>query len=354
MSTYFDTSPKAHQIFASMAEKLPEPGYNAAGWSNLTELARTIVRSLANEVGLREDFDTARRVQSEMVVENIEPNYGDPSIFSNILPERRREAGFMLKARTHNILYATNFVKGMKPKPQILLPRDLITYHPDSAIVTYAHDYYTVRRGDPFTMETIRANMRGAINDYKFAAAFTVFRNAWNGWNGSSNYFSTTQAGLLTAIDAAISAIRNQSGGNTPVAIMGTHRALKAAYSATTTTIAAGTTTGLAVNSLLERYQRTGSVDVYRNATFVEIPQLIRRSSTSYDAGIVPDDLVFVVGGDAGELSLYPGMDGSELYVQESIDYDTVGPRWTLSFVQDFGISITAPERISVINITNP
>jgi hypothetical protein len=97
---------------------------------------------------------------------------------------------------------------------------------------------------------------------------------------------------------------------------------------------------------LLE-YLNTNRVSTYKGITLVELPQVFKNQLPNMRERLIPDDKILVVGGNAGEILMYGGVeyqDYTDMTIQPA---DYIHNSW-MSYV----IIVDMPENLGVIKLT--
>jgi hypothetical protein len=207
-----------------------------------------------------------------------------------------------------------------------------------------------VQRGELGTVDEIKRNVRADLVDETVARVFNLLTTIWSASNTPSNYIDASSTGLTstvldTAMENTIEKVGNVRG------IVGTRRALLPLYTFAgfKDVLLADSSTRQALpldEVLLERW-RTGRVSSYNGAPVIDMPQILGNSLPTINRKLIRDDIVMVIGDDAGEIVSY----GAPVD-QEHVDTSKQPPDWQYHVWQQWGILVDRPEAITLIKVS--
>lgn len=224
------------------------------------------------------------------------------------------------------------------------------TYMFDSLIAGTSMNMLEVQRGELGTIDEIKRNVRADLVDETVSRVFNLLTTVWSASNTPSNYIDASSTGLTstvldTAMENTIEKVGNVRG------IVGTRKALLPLYTFAgfkDVLLADGSTRqALPLDEVLLERWRTGRVSSYNGAPVIDMPQIIANSLPTINRKLIRDDIVMVIGDDAGEIVSY----GAPVD-QEHVDTSKQPPDWQYHTWQSWGILVDRPEAITLIKVS--
>lgn len=294
---------------------------------------------------------------AELIIETLEPNRLTLDVFSAFLPTRQLSVGDILVKRTNTYgLPVRTYVPGTEHiADQLPPPREIQQYVLDTIIAKVGYSLPEIQRGELHTLESIRTQLQNALVDEIFRRVDALIGTVWTAINTPSNYATVSTALTETALESMIEVVLLTAG--TVKAIVGTRRALMPIYKfagvyeqlkMNTSAATDSNPNAFPIPSIIEEWARTGRLTSFRGIPLIELPQVFKRTYDGFDTKLVRDDLVKVIGADAGEIVLYGGVDVEE----KTIDKNDFVKDFTIAAKRSFGSVIDWPERIGIIQIT--
>ena len=288
---------------------------------------------------------------SEILREVIEPNHVTMDVFSRFMRTRRLNPGDQVARRVRKGRYrARTMVPGSQHLTDATYYNWQFTYLFDRLIAGTSMNMMEVRAGELGTVEEIKRNVRADLVDETVARVFNLITTVWSAANTPSNYIDASSTGLTsTVLDTAMENTIEKSGDVR--AIVGTRRALLPLFSFAgyKEVLLSDTSTYQALpldEVLMERF-RTGSVSSYNGAPVIAVPQILANSLPTITRKLIRDDIVMVIGDDAGEIVQYGDAED-----QEHLDTSKQPADWQYHVWQSWGILIDKPEAITLIKVS--
>lgn len=315
-----------------------------------------ILRELQLKVASAGLVPNGKRISefAEVIIESIEPNRLTLDLFNRLfMPTRRLNPGDSLQRRIKNRGYP---VRIMVPGTEHLAsqpvpPRQVMAYNIDYLIAKVSYNLFELRSGDIQLVGDLRRDLRDSIVDNMVARVFSLLATVWNSANTPNNY--ATVAGGLTepVLSTMIENVLEQAGSIR--SIVGTRKALLKLYEFAGVkehVITGGTAPTnvqvIPIQNPLDEWSRSNRVTSFRGIPVVELPQVFERSADNYTKKLIPDNLVLVIGDNAGEIILY-----GDFETQEHVDTGVEPAQYSLSTWVGYGMMVDFPEHIGVIEI---
>lgn len=316
------------------------------------ELIRAVA-SAASEAG---NSSARRSAYAELIVESIQPNRLTLDVFSAFLPTRQLNVGDSLvkRTRTYGVPVRT-FVPGTEHlADQLVPPREVLTYALDEIIAKVTYNLWELQRGELYTLDQIRTELQSALVDEMVRRVDNMITSIWTASNTPDNYATVSTALSETALENMIETVLLSAGQVR--AIVGTRKALMPIYKfagiyeqlkMNTSPATNSDPNAFPIPSILEEWARTGRLTSFRGIPLIELPQVFKRTFDGFDTKLIRDDIVKVIGDNAGEIVLYGGTDFWDYTRQEN---DFV-PEYVISAKRQFGCIVDWPERVGIIQI---
>jgi hypothetical protein len=319
---------------------------------NREELQRAVA-SAALEAGRA---PSQRSAYAELIIETIQPNRLSLDVFNAFLPTRQLNVGDSLVKRTSTYgLPVRTFVPGVEHlADQLLPPREVLTYVLEEIITKVGYSLWEVQRGELYTLDQIRTELQNSLVDEIVRRLDAKIGEIWTESNTPDNYTSVSGALTETALEDMIETILLQAGRVR--AIVGTRSALLPIYKfagvyeqlkMNTSPATNSNPNAFPIPSIMEEWARTGRLTSFRGIPLIELPQVFKRTYDGYDTKLIRDDIVKVIGDNAGEVILYGGVDFWD-YTDNRYDF---APNFVISAKRQFGCIVDAPERVGIIQI---
>lgn len=288
---------------------------------------------------------------AETIIQLVEPNHLSLDLFSTFMPTRQAALGDTIIKRVRRGRYG---VQTMVPGTNHLVsqPTDVQDYHTyvfDRLIGGVRESTWNLRNGDLTTIDGMRQQLQFDLTDNLIAKVFNLLTSVWNTVDTPSNYVETASLTYPT-LDTMIENILDFSGDVR--AIIGTRKALLPIYQF------AGwreyqymdnTISDIAypVTPKLLEYLNTNRVSTYKGITLVELPQVFKNQLPNMRERLIPDDKILVVGGNAGEILMYGGVE-----FQDYTDMTIQPADYILNAWMSYGMIVDMPENLGVIKLT--
>ena len=318
---------------------------------NRDELTKALA-AVAKDAG---SSPAGRSAFAELIIETIQPNRLTLDLFSAFLPTRSLNVGDSLVKRTSTYgLPVRTMVPGTNhPADQVALPRETYTYNIDYIIAKVRYSLWQLQRGEIVTVDSLKSEMQAAMIDELVTRITNLIASTWTSVNTPSNYVTVSTAVTETALENMMETVLLYTGNIR--AIVGTRAALLPVYKFAglyeqvkllSSTSTDSTPNVIPINSILEEWRLTGRIKSFRGAPLIELPQVFKRTYDGYDTKLIDDTKIMVIGDNAGEAVLYGGTE-----FQDSTDFTTEPPEYTMAMWRGFGCIIDNPYGIGIIKI---
>lgn len=318
----------------------------------MDEQTRLAIAEVARTAGGLNDGQAS--AFAEMIVETIQPNRLTLDVFNLFMPTRSLNLGDSLAKRVSRRGFPVySMVNGTTHLASVPVPpSQVMTYVLDTIITKVRQNLIEIRRGEIMTLQEMRTDMENSLVDEIIARVFTLIGSVWNGSTSRTNYHDASSGGITDTILTNMMETVLYHAGNIR-GIFGTRRALLPVYSFAGFTERTGTgasaATPMQVESIVEEWRRTGRVSSFRGTPLIELPQVFRRTADAYDEALIPEDRIYVIGDNAGEIILYGGTES-----QDHTDFSVEPADYVLALWRSFGMIVDRPENIGYIKVAQP
>lgn len=290
------------------------------------------------------------KAYAELITQLLQPRHITFDIFSEFLRVTERKPGdyFARKIRKGKFR-ARQMVPGASHLTDAIIYNSQFQYIFDRLIAGMSMNVMEIRNGELGTLEEIQKEVRNDLIDECVSKCFNLLTTVWSATNTPSNFIDATSTGLTAS--ATNTAMENtiEKAGNVK-AIVGTRRALLPLYSFAgykeITATSPNVNGVMPLNDVLMERFNTGSVKSYNGARVVELPQILENRLPLINRKLVRDDIVLVVGEDAGEIVLF-----GQPQEQEWTDGTKQPADYTYHTWQEWGILLDRPEYLTVIDV---
>lgn len=290
-----------------------------------------------------------RKAFAEVMVEYVDPVYLSLDIMGNFMGTREMNFGDILVKRFKGKYNVQQIVPGQITLGQQITVRDkAVSYNLDILAAKASYNELELRHGGPqFTPETVRSDVRKALDEKLVMRTWNALGNIWTlgnvGTGAGVNYIDGSAAALTsTALDAAIDHVNYWSGSVR--AIIGTEAALAPLTEFGQYKLIGGGTEQHYVTldnqpegrlRNLSPYGGPGGIESYRGVSnIVRLKQIF--NDTEYPpVPLLPNDFVLVVGDNVGEFITYGGAQ-----TKEWTDMEPTPPYWNFETWIQFGMMI--------------
>lgn len=284
---------------------------------------------------------------AQTIVRSIEPNRLTLDVFNLFMDVRRFQPGDDAKITIRRGMYP---VRTMVPGTNHLVDRvyqqEKVGFMWDALIAGAQANLLELENGDIESVARLRNDLRADLISAIVARVFTLLSTTWSTISTPTNVVTSTSL-TKTALDTLFDNIIDYAGSVR--AIVGTYRALRPLYQFAgyqLIPLAGGSETALPLRQLQE-YMDTNAVSTYRGAAVVQLRQQFRNALPNAAARLLPDDIVLVVGDNAGTV----GLMGDVAY-QDYTDYTKQPANYVIHAWQQYGLLIDNPTAIGVYRIT--
>ena len=300
--------------------------------------------------------ETAKSVRStnghsayaELITELVQPRHLTLDVLESFLPVSTVQNGnYVARKMRKGRFRARSMVPGAQHLADVPVYAAQFANFFDRLIAGVTMNVLEIERGELGTLDELKREVRADLFDELVSKLFNMLGTVWSATNTPSNYINATSTGLTaTVLDAAMENTIEYSGGIK--AIVGTRRSLLNLYgfAAYKEFLLSDATTRVALRMedvLLERY-RTGKISSYNGAPIIEIPQVLEKRLPTINRKLVRDDLVIVVGEDAGKVLLM-----GDTQTQDHTDMTKQPPDYIYHAWQEWSMFIDRPEAITII-----
>lgn len=291
-----------------------------------------------------------RSAYAELITELLQPRHITFDVFSQFMPVETFKPGDFFTRKIRKGRYrARSMVPGASHLTDATVYANQFTYLFDRLIAGASMNLWEIRGGELGSLETIKSEVQKDLVDECVSRVFNILTTVWNSTNTPLNYTNAASTGLTaTALDAAIENLIEKAGN--VKAIVGARRALYPLYTFAgykDVLLADGSTrkAPFMQDVLLERF-RTGRISNYNGIPVIEIPQILENRLPIINRKLVRDDVVLLVGEDAGKIALM-----GEVETQEYTDMSKQPADYQFHAWQSWGILVDRPEYLGVIKV---
>ena len=316
---------------------------------------------------LAELAKTDRKAFAEVITEYVDPVYLTLDLAGQFMNTREMAFGDVLVKRFKGKYNVQQIVPGQITLGQQITVRDkAVSMNLDILAAKASYNELELRHGGPqFTPETVRSDVRKALEEKIVMRTWNALANIWSTTNSAaltitgaanSNWIDASGQLTSTALDAAIDHVNYWSGSVR--AIIGTETALAPLSTFGQYRVISDTTPDYGILQNLQGQPGTfqnvspygpGSkaVENYRGVSnIVRLKQIF--DETEYPKrALLPNDYVLVVGDNIGEFITYGGPQ-----TKEWTDMEPTPPYWNFELWQQFGMMIWNAQGIVKIKVT--
>lgn len=285
---------------------------------------------------------------SQLITEYVNPRHLTMDILDAFLPVSTWDQGNYIARRMRKGRFrARTMVNGSQHLTDVPVWNTQFAFFTDSLISGFTMNVMEIEKGELGTLDDLKREVRLDLFDEIISKMFNMLTSVWSSTNTPNNYTNATATGLtVTALDAAIENIIEMAGS--VKAIVGTRKSLLPLYDFASYRefVLSDNSTRVALRMepvLLERY-RTNKLASYHGAPIIEIPQVLEKRLPQVNRKLVRDDLVIVVGEDAGKAYLM-----GDLMTQDMTDLTKQPPDYSYWNWQKYSILVDRPELIHII-----
>lgn len=317
---------------------------------------------------LAELAKTDRTAFAEVITEYIDPTYLTLDLAGQFMNTREMTFGDILVKRFKGKYHVQQIVPGQITLGEQITVRDkALGWNLDILAAKASYNELELRHGGPqFTPETVRSDVRKALEEQIVMRSWNALANIWSTTNaGALTYSGATNSNWIdasgeltsTALDAAIDHVNYWAGSVRT--IIGTETALAplstfGQYTVVTTSSAnAYVTTNGQPSGTFQNVSPYGpgskAVETYRGVSnIVRLKQIF--DETEYPKrALLPNDFVLVIGDNVGEFITYGGPQ-----TKEWTDMEPTPPYWNFEVWQQFGMMVWNAQGIVKIKVTAP
>lgn len=309
-----------------------------------------------------------RRQFAEVITEYVDPVFLTTDLMGQFMNTREIRMGDVYVKRFKGKYNVQQIVPGQILLGQQVSIRDKAwSYNLDILAAKASYNELELQHGGPqFTPETVREDVRKALNEKLVMRTWNALGNIWNTTNAAaltipgatySNYINVGSALTSTALDNAIDHVNYWSGSVR--SIIGTESALAplstfGQYTIVTSSnnVDSFVATNGQPSGTMEIVSPYGNgskaVETYRGVTnIVRLKQQFNRTEWP-PVPLIPNDFVLVVGEDVGEFITYGGAQ-----TKEYTDMEPTPPYWNYETWIQFGMMIWNARGIVKIGVTS-
>lgn len=297
-----------------------------------TNEIKTAVASLLKDKSKRDEL-------AEMLVEYVPVNHITTDFIGMLLNTRRLNPGDSLVKKLREGMKVRTFVPGSIHLSSEITVTDRVNYVLDGADIKVGFNAWDMENGDIGTVDEIKREMLGKINDYYQNKVFTALSSVWTAGNTPDNFTSVGGTITATALEDAIDRINQTTPG--VKAVIGTRAAMTPI-----TKFGAfwndGGTQWTASDPAIEEIRQTGMLGKYYGAPLLVIDQ-IYDNLRDYNK-LIPENKILVIGENVGEFITY-----GDLKFKAYDDPRPTPPYMFMEYYQQFGFMIWNAQGIYVI-----
>lgn len=293
------------------------------------------------------------RAFAETIVQSIDPNRLTLDVFSAFMPTRELRVGDSLAIQVKNkTVRAYTMVPGTTHLASRLYgPNEVMTYALDRVIAKISHNLWEVRSGEIGTVTEMRDELARTLVENIVNRVFNLIGTVWVSNNTPRTSYHYASNGITeTILENMITTVGHFAGRVR--AIVGTQLALQPVYKfagVIERATANNTQYLLPIQPILEQWGLTGKVTSFRGVPIVELPQVFEYTSDNFYKSLLPNDRIYVIGENVGDIVLY-----GDTEFQEHLDTGVEPANYVLSAWRQFGLIITKPEGIGYIRVPEP
>ena len=291
---------------------------------------------------------TPNKAFAELITEMVEPQHVSFEVFRQFLPVRTLNKGDTLSRKARRGRYkGRTMVPGAQHLTDATYFQSQFTYTMQQLIAGTHLNLLEVKSGELGTLEEIKSAVRSDLIDDAVSKVFNLMTTVWTASNTPAHYIDASSTGLTqTSLDVGLETVLESLGS--AKAIIGTRKALLPLYKFSgfvDVLLANGTTRqALPLNEVLLEYWSTGKVSSYVGVPIIDIPQISANTLPTLSRKLIRDDIVLIVGEDAGQIIQY-----AEFEEQEHIDTSKQPADYQYHTWNSWGVLVDRPEGVVVI-----
>jgi hypothetical protein len=310
-----------------------------------------------------------RAAFAEVVTEYIDPTYLTLDLAGQFMNTREMTFGDILVKRFKGKYHVQQIVPGQITLGEQITVRDkALGWNLDILAAKASYNELELRNGGPqFTPETVRSDVRKALEEQIVMRSWNALANIWTTGNAAaltmtgaanSNWLSASGILTSTALDAAIDhvnywagSVRTIIGTETALAPLSTFGQYQMIGTGTQYNDAEPWATNGQPSGTFQNVSPYGpgskAVETYRGVTnIVRLKQIF--DETEYPKrALLPNDFVLVIGDNIGEFITYGGPQ-----TKEWTDMEPTPPYWNFEIWQQFGMMIWNAQGLVKIAVT--
>lgn len=286
-----------------------------------------------------------RSAVAELIMRTVEPDYLTLDVFSSFMPVLNLNPGDNIQYKIRKSKYPVRtFVPGTSHLTDKMTVQDKTAFMFDQIVAGTSANLWEIQSGDLGTVADMRNNIRRTLEEGIAERVFNLLTTVWNETDTPSNYTDASGTGVTrTVLDNMIENVLDRSPGIK--AIFGTRRALNDIYGfAPYVSVTVGDAGNAIPTPNWNEYYTRNIVTVYKGIPIVEVRQKYDNALPDVNDHLLREDVVVVVGEDAGRIALMGGFE-----TQDYTDYRVQPAEYVLHGWQQYALLVDMPDRIGVI-----
>lgn len=308
-----------------------------------------------------------KKALAEVITEYVDPVYLTLDIASTFMNTRQMQFGQLLVKRFKGKYHVQQIVPGQITLAEQVTIRDkAVSYNLDILSAKAGYNTLELEHGGPqFTPETVRGDVRKALEEKVLLRTWNALANIWTTGNAAtltipgatySQFIDASGPLTSTVLDNAIDHVNFWSGS--VKAIIGTESALAPLSTFGQYQLISGSSSDLYVTQngqpagTIQNVSPFGNgpkgVESYRGVSnIVRLKQIF--DETEYPPRpLLPNDFVLVIGDNIGEFITYGGPQ-----TKEYVDNEPTPPYWNFETWLQFGMMIWNSRGLVKIGVTS-
>lgn len=313
-------------------------------------------------------YPNDKRALAEIITEYVDPVYLTLDLAGTFMNSKEMKFGEILVKRFKGKYNVQQIVPGQITLGQQITIRDkAVSYNLDILAAKASYNMLEVEHGGPqFTPETVRSDVRKALEEKLIMRTWNALANVWTAGNASaltipgatySNFIDAAGPLNSTVLDNAIDHTNFWSGSVrtiigteaalAPLSTFGQYRLISGSNTDNYVAINGATTAGT-INNVSPFGNGSKGVESYRGVSnIVRIKQIFDESEFP-PRPLLPNDYVLVVGDNIGQFITYGGPQ-----YKEFVDNEPTPPYWNYETWVQFGMMLWNARGLTKIKVTS-